>query len=66
MKLANATNLHRKSGVAQRRDLQFALMEKRNPEQFTHAHSLVPESETADPSAALRFGPNDKRVGEAW
>jgi hypothetical protein len=32
MKPANATNLFRKSGVAQRRDLRFALMEKRNPE----------------------------------
>jgi hypothetical protein len=30
MKPANATNLDRKSGVAQRRDLRFALMEKRN------------------------------------
>ena len=32
MKFANATNLDRKSGVAQGRDLQFALMERRNPE----------------------------------
>ena len=30
MKLANATNLNRKFGKP--RDLQFALMEKRNPE----------------------------------
>jgi hypothetical protein len=32
MQLANAANLDRKSGVAQWRDLRFALMEKRNPE----------------------------------
>ena len=32
MKFANATQFDRKSGVAQRRDLQFAFMEKRNPE----------------------------------
>jgi hypothetical protein len=32
MKFANATDLDRKSGVAQGRDLQFASMEKRNPE----------------------------------
>ena len=32
MKFANATNLDRKSGVAEGRDLQFALMDKRNPQ----------------------------------
>ena len=31
MKLANATNLHRKSGVAQWRDLRFALSKPWNP-----------------------------------
>jgi hypothetical protein len=30
MKFVNATKLDRKSGGAERRDLQFALMEKRN------------------------------------
>jgi len=32
MKFANATKFDRKSGVAERSDLQFALMEKRDPE----------------------------------
>jgi hypothetical protein len=32
MKFANATNLNRKSGEAEGRDLQFALVEKRNSE----------------------------------
>ena len=32
MKFANATNLDRKSGVAERRDLLFTLMEEWNPE----------------------------------
>jgi hypothetical protein len=38
MKPANATNLFRKSGVAQRRDLRFALMEKRNLEVIRPRH----------------------------
>jgi hypothetical protein len=32
MMFANATNFDRKPGVAEGRDLQFVLMEKRNPE----------------------------------
>jgi hypothetical protein len=32
MKFANATKFDRKSGVAERSDLQFALMEQRDPE----------------------------------
>jgi hypothetical protein len=32
VKFANATNFDRKSGVAEGRDLQSALMEKQNPE----------------------------------
>jgi hypothetical protein len=38
MKFANATNLHRKSGVAQGMDLLFALMEKRNLEAICPRH----------------------------
>jgi hypothetical protein len=38
---ANATNLDRKSGVAERRDLRFALVEKRNPE-LASPYSLGP------------------------
>jgi hypothetical protein len=34
----NATRFDRKSGVAQGRDLQFALMEKRNPEAIRSFH----------------------------
>jgi hypothetical protein len=64
MKFANATKFDRKSGVAQWRDLRFASMEKRNPEAIRDtAHSLVPESGTADPSATLRSGRDDKFEG---
>ena len=35
---ANATDLNRKSGVAQWRDLRFALMEKRNLEAIRSRH----------------------------
>ena len=38
MKPADATNLDRKSGVAQRRDLRFTLMEKRNLEAIRPRH----------------------------
>ena len=37
MKSANATKFDRKFGVAERRDLQFVLMEKRNPEEIRNA-----------------------------
>ena len=38
MKFANATNLYRKSGVAEWRDLRFAVMEKRPPEAIRRWH----------------------------
>jgi hypothetical protein len=38
MKFANAAKFDRKSGGAQRRDLQFALMEKRNREAIRSRH----------------------------
>ena len=38
MKFANATNLNRKSGGAQWRDLLFAFMEKRNLEAICPGH----------------------------
>jgi hypothetical protein len=63
MKLANATNLDRKSGVAEGRDLQFVSMEKRNPERFAHGTFAVPESETAGPSPPLRSSRDDKVKG---
>jgi hypothetical protein len=38
MKFANATKFDRKSGVAYRSDLQFPLIEKRNPEAIRPWH----------------------------
>jgi hypothetical protein len=38
MRFANANKLHRKSGEAKPRDLQFALMAKRNPEAILPRH----------------------------
>ncbi len=53
MNFTRATEFYRKSGVAQRRHLQFALPEKQNPEAIRPRTLACPESETADPSAAL-------------
>jgi hypothetical protein len=50
MKFANATNLYRKSGVA---ELQFALTEKRNPEAILPRKIRCARKRTADPSATL-------------
>jgi len=52
MKFADATNLYRKSGVAER----FALIEKRNLEAIRPRYiRLYPEIETAGPSASSGF-----------
>jgi hypothetical protein len=59
MQLANAANLDRKSGVAQWRDLRFALMEKRNPETIRpRGIRLNPKVEPQVPP--LRYGRDDK------
>jgi hypothetical protein len=42
MMFANATNFDRKSGAAEGRDLQFGLMEKRNPAAIPHGTLAVP------------------------
>ncbi len=56
MRLANATKFDRKSGVAQWRDLRFALMEKRNPETIRPRRiRLCPKVEPQVPP--LRYAP---------
>ena len=53
MKLANATKFDSKSGVAQRRDLQFALTEKRNQDAIRSRHFRpARKAKLADPSTA--------------
>ena len=56
MKFANATMLGRKSGGAQRRDLQCALTKKRNPEAIRPSHiGLCPKVKLQIPP--LRYAP---------
>jgi hypothetical protein len=58
MKFPNATKFDRKSGVAQGRDLQFALMEKRNPEAIRSWHIRCARKRNCRslPCAALQSG----------
>jgi hypothetical protein len=55
MEFANAASLNRKFGVAEGRDLQFALMEKQNPEALRPRTLACAESETQVPP--FRFAP---------
>ena len=62
MKRANATNLFRKSGVAQWRDLRLTSMKKRNRRLFPHGTFACAGSETADHSCHQGpVGPTAKR-----
>ncbi len=62
MKRANATNLFRKSGVAQWRDLRLTSMKKRNRRLFPYGTFACAGSETADPSCHQGpVGPTAKR-----
>ena len=63
MKFANATNLDRKSGGAQWRDLRFAFGFKRMPVGESSPGSVFPSRQTAGPSTAQRSGRDDKVEG---
>jgi hypothetical protein len=60
MKFANATNLDRKSGVAQGRDLLFHFRDSECTVGRSPPASASPLTQTADPSTALRSGRDDK------
>ncbi len=65
MKLANATDLHRKSGVAERRDLQFAFGHKRMCVGELPPGSVFPSTQTAGPSASVGMT-NLRGEGSPW